>query len=186
MIFLFLAFPDDYFRFYKGVICSQRTENVLKEFIFPTNMIIDATTALIECEKYCGRVERCWGCSAHTNTSNQWNAITKCGGLEKWEGLIQGDVTQKPGTEKMYILFIFYLILIKVGIRLSFNYSYLFKCSLLWNKDKSSKRIRRNVEHISPMGIDLLQRLKQLCEQFYLRQAWKVLFNTRSTYSHVS
>ena len=95
----------------------------MKEFVFPTNLIIDAKTALIECEKYCGRVERCWGCSAHTNTSNQWNAIPKCGELEKWEGLTQGDVTQKPSTERMYSVFLFLpiLLIIKLGNRRVFH-----------------------------------------------------------------
>lgn len=75
-------------------------------------MINDAETALSECEKYCGRVERCWGCSVHTNATNQWNAISKCGVLEKWEGLIQGDVTQKPSKETMYKIFLLRTILL--------------------------------------------------------------------------
>ena len=61
-------------------------------------MISDAETALIECERYCGMIDRCWGCSTHPNKSNQWNAITKCGEFEQWEGIAQGDITQKPGT----------------------------------------------------------------------------------------
>ena len=69
----------------------------MKEFIFPTNVIPDASFALTECETYCGRIEKCWGCSAHMNNgSYQWNAITQCKDLDEWEGLIQGDVTQRP------------------------------------------------------------------------------------------
>ena len=105
----------------------------MKKFIFPTNKIIDATSALIECEKYCGLVERCWGCSAHTNTSNQWNAIPKCGELEKWEGLTQGDVTQKPSTERKYKVSYFTLSVdnfIDSIEKKLFNNSYFINCSL--------------------------------------------------------
>ena len=66
--------------------CRERDDNVLKEFIFPTNAIPDASIALVECEQYCGRIEKCWGCSAHKNGSYKWNAVTQCEDIEEWEG----------------------------------------------------------------------------------------------------
>ena len=76
--------------------CSRRVEGVLKEFIFPTNIIPDEMTALIECEKFCGRNDKCWGCTIARNESHQWTAISECGHVEQQGDLKQGKVSQKP------------------------------------------------------------------------------------------
>ena len=74
----------------------KRKENVLKEFIFPTNMIPDDITALMECEKFCGRNVKCWGCMTDKNGSHQWTAISECEHDEERPNLGQRKVSQKP------------------------------------------------------------------------------------------
>ena len=53
--------------------------------------------ALMECERFCGRIKTCWGCSINCNTSCQWNAIPDCGNVEEWDGMMKGDISEKPG-----------------------------------------------------------------------------------------
>ena len=75
---------------------------MLKEFLFPTDDFSDPSKALMGCEMYCSKNNDCWGCSVHCSPSDncQWNAITECGELLNWTGLIEGDVTQKPSILK--------------------------------------------------------------------------------------
>ena len=82
----------------KGNRCQKNNLNVLKRFKFPDEFMIDASMALGECEKYCAMKEICWGCAVHCNGGDcQFNAITECGRNESWTGLIDGDISQKPG-----------------------------------------------------------------------------------------
>ena len=90
------AFSEDFLRYNEGVSCNKRNDNVLKEFIFPTNMIPDDITALMECEKFCGRNNKCWGCTTERNGSHQWTAITECGHVDQREELGLGKISQKP------------------------------------------------------------------------------------------
>ena len=94
---MFSAFPEDFVR-YDSARCSIKGDNVLKEFTFPTNIIQNERVALIECEKFCGRMENCWGCSTEEKGLQQWNAITECGDLEQETGSNYGNVSQKPST----------------------------------------------------------------------------------------
>ena len=98
-LFFIAVYHYDFVRSNKGFHCSKRNGNVLKEFIFPTDDFSDQTKALMGCEMYCSKNNDCWGCSVHCSSSDncQWNAITECGELSNWTGLIEGDVTQKPG-----------------------------------------------------------------------------------------
>ena len=75
---------------------------MLKEFMFPTDDFSDPSKALMGCEMYCSKNNDCWGCSVHCNPSAncQWNAMTECGELLNWTGLIEGDVSQKPSILK--------------------------------------------------------------------------------------
>ena len=72
---------------------------MLKEFIFLSDEFPDSSKALLGCEMYCSENNDCWGCSVYCSAPDncQWNAITDCGELLNWTGLIEGDVTQKPG-----------------------------------------------------------------------------------------
>ena len=93
-----LAFPEDFIRSKKGNRCQKNNLNVLKKFKFPDGFVNDAFMALDECEKYCATKENCWGCAVYCNGGDcQINAITECGSNEKWTGLIDGDISQKPG-----------------------------------------------------------------------------------------
>ena len=57
----------------------------------------NAETALSECEKYCSWNKNCWGCSVECASNCQWNAIPECGLKRQWNGMIDGDISQKPG-----------------------------------------------------------------------------------------
>ena len=72
---------------------------MLREFIFPSLDFSTSSKALMGCETYCLIDQKCWGCSIHCSTPEkcQYNAIPNCGELQNWAGLMEGDVTQKPG-----------------------------------------------------------------------------------------
>ena len=74
---------------------------MLKKFSFPNDAMLNASIALSECNRYCGRIKSCWGCSIECNDSCQWNAIPECGHEEKWNGLMVGDISQKPSMIKL-------------------------------------------------------------------------------------
>ena len=90
------AFPGEFLRSKKGKRCNKRQHNVLKEFLFQSEAIVDATNSRLECEEYCSYQKDCWGCSVDCDTSCRWNAIPGCGNEETWEGRIEGDISQKP------------------------------------------------------------------------------------------
>ena len=80
----------------KGKYCVKNTQNMLKEFKPPSSSIDDAIVSRDNCEEYCGIEENCWGCSIACQLGScQWNAIPRCGKKEKWEGVIEGDITAK-------------------------------------------------------------------------------------------
>ena len=97
-----LVFLQDFNRLQKGTRCQKRNKNVLKEFVFPTESFQNATEALVSCEQYCAKTNICWGCSIDCREQCQWNAITDCGSKVEWTGLGEGDITHKPGTNKIY------------------------------------------------------------------------------------
>ena len=82
-----------------GRRCKVSTDKILKKFLFPSQYILDATTARKECENYCATKSSCWGCSIDCNHIDvcQFNAINQCDMEEDWPGLTKGDITQKPG-----------------------------------------------------------------------------------------
>ena len=81
----------------KGVRCSKRDDKVLKQFLFPSKFLTNASIALTECKIFCGSKNDCWGCSIDCNQSCHWNAIPECGNQESWNGMMIGDISQKPG-----------------------------------------------------------------------------------------
>ena len=95
-----LAFPSDFIRSSIGKMCNIKKQNVLKKFLLDSESLEDATRIRLACEEYCSWRENCWGCSIQCSPSCQWNAISECGSVEDWNGMIEGDITQKPGTQK--------------------------------------------------------------------------------------
>ena len=59
-------------------------------------MIPDELSALMECEKFCGRNDKCWGCIKDRNGSHQWTAISECEHVDQQEDLGLRKVSQKP------------------------------------------------------------------------------------------
>ena len=92
-----LAFQQEFVRAEKGVFCNVNTGDVIAEFKFPTKTIQDASSALLECEKYCSRKSTCQACSILCNESCHFSAISNCFSQVEWKGLVNGDVSQKPG-----------------------------------------------------------------------------------------
>ena len=91
------AFPTDFIRLEKGLQCSKRAISVTKTFQLDSESNESAIIARTKCEVYCSRQQTCWGCSVDCESVCKWNAIGDCGDLERWQGMIDGDVTQKPG-----------------------------------------------------------------------------------------
>ena len=94
-----VAYPADFIRSKKGKSCRSRKGDVLKEFLFRHQNNSNASTSLLECERYCSNQQHCWGCSINCGDEDncQFNAISNCNKEEDWKGLIVGDVTEKPG-----------------------------------------------------------------------------------------
>ena len=57
----------------------------------------DAKIARNDCEGWCSNDPSCWGCSVVCGVSCLWNALSYCGTIAEWTGLIEGDITQKSG-----------------------------------------------------------------------------------------
>ena len=101
------TFDIDFIRSGKGKWCEENEKNVLKEFIPPStsdneDTIYYAKMMRNQCEEYCTTVDSCWGCGSHCPMKSpcQWNAIPRCGNVKCcWEGLIDGEITQKKGND---------------------------------------------------------------------------------------
>ena len=93
-----MVHAEDFIRSEKGKICRKRDGDVLKEFLFTSPHLSNASMSLQECETYCSKQERCWGCSIECLERGEcrFNAITNCNKKENWNGLMEGDVTEKP------------------------------------------------------------------------------------------
>ena len=94
-------FPYDFIRS-KGKRCNKRKGTVLAKFrihnkTMPNGQIHNALVARNECENYCAAKEDCWGCSVDCEKNCHWNALQDCGVQEDYSGIIDGDITQKPG-----------------------------------------------------------------------------------------
>lgn len=102
----YTTFPiaPDFIRSEKGKHCRNNSVNVLKEFVPPSGDVADAVTARNECEEYCWTQDDCWGCSVYCGPPCQWNAIPNCGVYDNWTGLIDGDITQKSGGNRIHMV----------------------------------------------------------------------------------
>ena len=98
------ASTEEFLRSEKGTRCKIRSSNIIKSFVFPSLSISNATVAISLCEKYCAMSQKCWGCSIQGTDSFQIDAITDCGKVENWTGLIDGEVSQKPACMEMNIV----------------------------------------------------------------------------------
>ena len=112
------SLPSDFIWSTKGKTCSKKDQNVLNEFFVPS---ISNTTkyknlqhaikqenirkallklvyeARYKCERYCSSSKICWGCNAICqNERCKWIAISSCGTVIPWNGLVIGDIAQKP------------------------------------------------------------------------------------------
>ena len=107
-----------------GRRCSRRSENanVLKIFKPQTNIAYkttkdgdyetatltddnrkDAMFARDECVKWCSNQENCFACSSDCSVDKDtctWNALKQCGAWQFWDGIIEGDVSEKEGRVK--------------------------------------------------------------------------------------
>ena len=57
----------------------------------------NSSLALIQCEKFCGGLTSCWGCSLPDDSSLHWDAITDKKGMNRSISNSGGTLTQKPG-----------------------------------------------------------------------------------------
>ena len=89
----------------KGKWCGLNTRNVMKEFIPSSSSIADATKVRDACESYCYLKSTCWGCSVHCGNPCQWNAISECGSMRNFRGIIEGDVTKKKPTNRGRLMY---------------------------------------------------------------------------------
>jgi len=81
-----------------GVYCSENRQNILQQFVPPTNSTTDAENALSKCEAFCSTTASCWGCSVDLVTPPSlaaFNAIPTCGEHLAWAGKIRGDISEK-------------------------------------------------------------------------------------------
>jgi len=89
----------------KGKYCNLNHQGVLKKFMMTKAGEDEAKKQLGQCESFCTPHTNCWGCSVDCPTSSkticQWVAITQCGALNSWQGLINGDVSEKGTSGKV-------------------------------------------------------------------------------------
>ena len=102
--FTHLPIVPGFIRSSKGKRCRESNVDVLNSFIPPSGKAVDAMAIRDECEIYCSTHDNCWGCSVYCGSPCQWNAIPNCEIYDDWTGLIEGDITQKPGNNKIHML----------------------------------------------------------------------------------
>jgi hypothetical protein len=80
-----------------GVYCGANHNNVLASFTMPDKDSAPATLA--KCEAFCAETDACWGCSVVCSNNStvlcNWVAISLCGDVLTWQGLINGDISEK-------------------------------------------------------------------------------------------
>ena len=83
----------------KGQYCSDNQVNPLAKFVMPTSATSDATAALQKCQAFCSSSESCQACSVDCSLGSmkrcQWVALSECGDVLSWAGLIPGDISYK-------------------------------------------------------------------------------------------
>ena len=82
----------------KGKFCSANHDNVIKIFVSTkSNDTAADTVAMKACSAFCLTSSTCNFCSVdHARSNiNSWNAIPKCGDVNKWAGSIAGDIVTK-------------------------------------------------------------------------------------------
>ena len=93
-------------------MCKDTSNNRIKKFDFPHDIILDESEALQSCEKYCARNSTCWGCSlvcrngSVTCHSGEWNAIAGCRALVHSEADSKTLTSQKPSKDTMIDMFL--------------------------------------------------------------------------------
>ena len=92
-----LATPSEFIRYPKGTSCSHKGAIVLEQFSSTSRDPTNASQALKKCEEYCSWHKMCWGCSIICGQACQWNAISECNDVLQWNGLMEGDISRKPG-----------------------------------------------------------------------------------------
>ena len=91
-----IALPEDFARLEKVHHCDKDHLDILKEFTYPSKVLLNSTVALFHCEQYCGKLENCWGCSPYKNIS--WNAISNCVMKQTSKDITELSVVEKKGT----------------------------------------------------------------------------------------
>eukprot|EP00441_Pelagodinium_beii_P019960 CAMPEP_0197660388 /NCGR_PEP_ID=MMETSP1338-20131121/50813_1 /TAXON_ID=43686 ORGANISM="Pelagodinium beii, Strain RCC1491" /NCGR_SAMPLE_ID=MMETSP1338 /ASSEMBLY_ACC=CAM_ASM_000754 /LENGTH=908 /DNA_ID=CAMNT_0043237725 /DNA_START=30 /DNA_END=2756 /DNA_ORIENTATION=- len=94
-----------------GKYCSGKRDAVLKEFKMASSLYEHAFKARNDCEKYCLKDRRCWGCSVdcpnapllygRLGKACQWTARSSCEKEEIWQGMIEGDVSKLKNDEDL-------------------------------------------------------------------------------------
>ena len=93
IFFCYLGF----IRHEKGKKCDYKFRNVIKEFPTSSETETGYVNSRNDCEKYCSITESCWGCSVSCESKCHWKALSGCEQQENWKGLINGDISEKPG-----------------------------------------------------------------------------------------
>ena len=95
--FLFQARPSDFIRYPRGARCMENATAILSKFSMASDDDTNVSLSKNKCEEYCSRNDVCWGCSFSCKQSCQWYAISACDNVLESKGLIDGDISRKPG-----------------------------------------------------------------------------------------
>ena len=92
-----LDFPNEFHLFNNGTRCIAVSNRVLNESDSLSNIHINRFLSQKDCEVYCSREVKCWGCIFSYTLNVQWNAMTHCEIQENMNGLVEATVSQKLG-----------------------------------------------------------------------------------------
>ena len=92
-----LDFPNEYHLFNNGTRCVAANNQTPNESDSSSNSPINRFLGQKDCEVYCSRDAKCWGCTFLYTVHVQWNAMTHCEFQENINGLVEATVSQKLG-----------------------------------------------------------------------------------------
>lgn len=96
-----IVFQNDFTHPKKGMGCVENENNVIKEFPFSTEAMNGSQNALTICETFCSTEHKCWGCTAHCNTSCNYRAVSMCKNFKELPAVQDGMITKKPGNHSI-------------------------------------------------------------------------------------
>ena len=112
-LYILTVFPNEFEQKGDGQNCKSMSDNIIKNFHFRNEFLLDEASALRSCQRYCSRNQLCWGCSLTCHDENYfchdgyWSAIKECRSAEPPRLVQRSLASQKPSNNTINHIFLF-------------------------------------------------------------------------------